>query len=61
MKSNLSKESNQLEADGCAIFYNIEIFQITQLRSQSICLNGEHDPQVALYMFDLNRFLFFRD
>jgi mRNA deadenylase 3'-5' endonuclease subunit Ccr4 len=48
MMSNLSKESNQLESDGCAIFYNIDIFQITQLRSQSICLNGEHEPQVTI-------------
>lgn len=50
MLSNLSKESNNVDPDGCAIFYNLDCFQITQLRSQSICLPsmGEHESQVLL-------------
>jgi len=50
MYTNLSKEANKLNSDGCAIFYNLEVFQITQLRSQSICLNGEHDSQGFIIM-----------
>jgi len=50
MLSNLSKESNIIDSDGCAIFYNLDCFQITQLRSQSICLPslGEHESQVFI-------------
>lgn len=48
MLTNLSKETNNVDSDGCAIFYNLDVFQITQLRSQSICINGEHESQVFI-------------
>lgn len=46
----LTKEDGNVDSDGSAIFYNLDTFSITQLRSQSICLNGEHDSQVIFFV-----------
>jgi mRNA deadenylase 3'-5' endonuclease subunit Ccr4 len=42
------KVNNSEDSDGCTIFYHTDVFQITQLRCQNICLNGEHNSQVCL-------------
>ena len=39
--------TSNIDPEGCAIFYKSDIFQITQLRCQSINLNNEHNNQVV--------------